>query len=201
MVHYSGTFGLAHEQHTITEAMRHLRDDSRFRFVFAGGGARRERLESFCRVEEIGTAEFRPYARRSELGGNLADGHVGLVTQMPETMGAVVPSKTYGIMAAGRPFCSWAPKARLLRASLHGMDVDGESSRGTWVSSDFLSDWSRIGVWCGKPVVAPAVRLRNTTTSQSDDEDSFDPWRFGNSCEPCLRRYHSVGRLTTFRAV
>ena len=49
VVHYSGTFGLAHEEYTITEAMRQLRDDGRFRFVFAGGGARRRRLEEFCR--------------------------------------------------------------------------------------------------------------------------------------------------------
>jgi colanic acid biosynthesis glycosyl transferase WcaI len=103
VVHYSGTFGLAHEEHTISEAMRRLRNDSRFRFVFVGGGARRERLERFCRSEGIGTAEFRPYERRSELGRSLARGHLGLVTQIPATVGAVVPSKTYGIMAAGRP--------------------------------------------------------------------------------------------------
>src|SRR6266851_962878 len=84
VVHYSGTFGLAHEEHTIAEVMRRLRDDSRFRFVFAGGGARRERLKEFCRVEGIGTAEFRPYATRSQLGRSLAEGHVGLVTQIPE---------------------------------------------------------------------------------------------------------------------
>ena len=110
VVHYSGTFGLAHEEHTITEAMRQLRDDSRFRFVFAGGGARRKRLEEFCRAEGIGMAEFRPYARRSELGRSLAEGHVGLVTQVAETMGAVVPSKTYGIMAAGRPVLYIGPQ-------------------------------------------------------------------------------------------
>jgi glycosyltransferase involved in cell wall biosynthesis len=110
VVHYSGTFGLAHEVHTIAEAMRQLRDDRRFRFVFAGGGARRERLEEFCRAERIGTAEFRPYASRSELGRSLAEGHVGLVTQIPETVGAVVPSKTYGIMAAGRPVLYIGPQ-------------------------------------------------------------------------------------------
>jgi colanic acid biosynthesis glycosyl transferase WcaI len=111
VVHYSGTFGLAHEEHTITEAMRRLRDDSRFRFVFAGGGARRKRLEEFCRAEGIGTAEFRPYATRSELGRSLAEAHVGLVTQIPETLGAVVPSKTYGIMAAGRPVLYVGPRS------------------------------------------------------------------------------------------
>ncbi len=40
----------------------------------------------------------------------MADGHVGLVTQIPETVGAVVPSKTYGIMAAGRPMLYVGPK-------------------------------------------------------------------------------------------
>jgi len=103
VVNYSGNFGLAHEEQTIAEAMRQLRGDSRFRFIFAGGGARRERLENFCRVEGIGAVEFRPYATRSDLGRSLAEGHVGLVTQIPETVGAVVPSKIYGIMAAGRP--------------------------------------------------------------------------------------------------
>jgi len=110
VVHYSGTFGLAHEEQTITEAMRQLRDDGRFRFVFAGGGARRERLEEFCRAEGIAGVEFRPYARRSDLSQSLAEGHVGLVTQIPETVGAVVPSKVYGIMAAGRPVLYIGPR-------------------------------------------------------------------------------------------
>ena len=122
VVHYSGTFGLAHEEHTITGVMRELRDDRRFRFVFAGGGARRERLEEFCQTEGISTAEFRPYAARAELGRSLAEGHVGLVTQVPETLGSVVPSKTYGIMAAGRPVLYIGPRgatpARVLES--HG---------------------------------------------------------------------------------
>jgi glycosyltransferase involved in cell wall biosynthesis len=134
VVHYSGTFGLAHEEHTITGAMRQLRDDSRFRFVFAGGGARRKRLEKFCRAEGIGMAEFRPYARRSELGRSLAEGHVGLVTQVAETMGAVVPSKTYGIMAAGRPVLYIGPQgatpARILEGHECGWRVEPGDTAG-----------------------------------------------------------------------
>jgi colanic acid biosynthesis glycosyl transferase WcaI len=110
IVHYSGTFGLAHELHTISEAMRQLRDNKRFRFVFVGGGARREQLEDFCREQRIGNAEFRPYAGRCVLGQSLAEGHIGLVTQLPETAGSVVPSKTYGIMAAGRPMLYVGPQ-------------------------------------------------------------------------------------------
>ena len=118
VVHYSGTFGLAHEERTIALTMRQLRNDDRFRFVFVGGGARRAALEEFCRGEEIHNAEFRLYASRSELSSSFAEGHVGLVTQIPETEGAVVPSKSYGIMAAGRPMLYVGPRtatpARLL---------------------------------------------------------------------------------------
>jgi len=134
VVHYSGTFGLAHEGHTIAEAMRQLRDDGRFRFVFVGGGARRERLEEFCRAEGISTAEFRPYATLSELGRNLAEGHVGLVTQIPETVGAVVPSKTYGIMAAGRPVLYIGPQgatpARVLERHGCGWRIEPGDAAG-----------------------------------------------------------------------
>lgn len=118
VVHYSGTFGLAHEERTIALAMRALRNDDRFRFVFVGGGARRAPLEEFCRKEGIQTAQFRPYATRAELSTSFAEGHVGLITQIPETEGSVVPSKSYGIMASGRPMLYVGPRtatpARLL---------------------------------------------------------------------------------------
>lgn len=103
VVHYSGTLGLAHDINTIAAAMERLRNDSRFHFVFAGGGARREYLNRYCRNRGINNVTFRPYCSRGELGASLAEGHVGLVTQLPQTSGSLVPSKTYGIMAAGRP--------------------------------------------------------------------------------------------------
>jgi glycosyltransferase involved in cell wall biosynthesis len=134
VLHYSGTLGLAHELHTISEAMRQLRDDNRFRFVFAGGGARRAQLEEFCLAEGIRNAEFRSYASRSELGQSLTEGHVGLITQIPETIGAVVPSKTYGIMAAGRPVLYIGPPgatpARVLEVHRCGWRVEPGDAAG-----------------------------------------------------------------------
>ena len=110
VVHYSGTLGLAHELHTISEAMRQLRDNDRFRFIFVGGGARRAELEKFCREQRIVNVEFRSYSNRSSVGHSLSEGHIGLVTQLPQTVGSVVPSKTYGIMAAGRPILYVGPE-------------------------------------------------------------------------------------------
>ena len=128
VVHYSGNLGLAHDVDTIAEAMQELRCDRRFRFVFAGGGPRREALKRFCTAHEIQTATFRSYASRANLGRSLAEGHVGLVTQLPETCGSVVPSKTYGIMAAGRPLLYIGPPsatpARILRKFRCGWQVN-----------------------------------------------------------------------------
>lgn len=109
VVHYSGTLGLAHDTDTIAGAMDRLRDDARFHFVFAGGGARRERISRYCQERGIQNVTFRPYCSRCELGSNLGQGHVGLVTQLPQTSGSLVPSKIYGIMAAGRPFLYIGP--------------------------------------------------------------------------------------------
>jgi colanic acid biosynthesis glycosyl transferase WcaI len=128
VVNYSGTFGLAHEEYTITEAIRQLRDDKRFRFVFVGGGARRKSLEGFCHSQEISSVEFQPYAKRLDLSNSLARGHIGLVTQIPETLGAVVPSKVYGIMAAGRPVLYIGPEsatpARIIQEHECGWRID-----------------------------------------------------------------------------
>ena len=110
-IHYSGNLGLAHDVETIRAVMRHFRHDSRFRFVFAGGGALRPALESWCLAAGIAGASFEPYSPRNDLGLSLSQGHIGLVTQLSETLGAVVPSKTYGIMAAGRPVLYIGPAA------------------------------------------------------------------------------------------
>ena len=109
VLHYSGTLGLAHDVETIAGAMERLRNDPRFRFVFIGGGARSNYLKNYCQERGIENVEFRPYCSRNELGASLAQGHVGLVTQLPQTSGSLVPSKTYGIMAAGRPLLYVGP--------------------------------------------------------------------------------------------
>lgn len=106
---YSGNLGLAHEIETISEAMKELRDSRRVRFVFAGGGPRRRELESFCGANEIKNVCFLSYQDQNLLARHLSNCHVGLITQHPATCGSVVPSKTYALMAAGRPFVFIGP--------------------------------------------------------------------------------------------
>ncbi len=133
-VHYSGNLGLAHEVETITAVMERLANNPHFRFIFAGGGPRRAQLETRCRERLIQNVEFRPFCSNAQLGQSLAEGHLGLITQIPETLGSIVPSKTYGLMAAGRPLLFIGPAestpARHIRSFNCGWhiqpgDVDG----------------------------------------------------------------------------
>ena len=108
-VFYSGNLGLAHEIDTIAGAMRHFRSDPRFLFTFAGGGVGRGRLERFCASAAIKNARFTPYASLREMDEHLAQADIGLVTELPACIGTVVPSKVYGLMAAGRPLLFIGP--------------------------------------------------------------------------------------------
>jgi UDP-GlcNAc:undecaprenyl-phosphate GlcNAc-1-phosphate transferase len=127
-LYYSGNLGLVHDVDTILGAMRHFRDDTRFRFLFAGGGSRRAGFEAACREGSIDNVSFGPYCDRTDLGTRLAQGHIGLVTQRPESLGSVVPSKTYGIMAAGRPILfigpSQATPARIIEEYRCGWHIE-----------------------------------------------------------------------------
>jgi glycosyltransferase involved in cell wall biosynthesis len=100
---YSGNLGLAHDVATIRTVMEHLADRRELLFVFAGGGLARRELIEFCQERGIGNISFQGYARLQDLGASLAECHIGLVTQKQTTLGAIVPSKIYGLMAAGRP--------------------------------------------------------------------------------------------------
>lgn len=108
-IHYSGNLGLAHETETIAAVIERLANHPSFTFLFAGGGPRRPQLERHCRERSITNVHFRPYCANSQLSRSLAEGHLGLVTQIPETLGSIVPSKIYGIMAAGRPLLYIGP--------------------------------------------------------------------------------------------
>lgn len=97
-VFYSGNMGLAHDFETVIGALGLLGEG--FLFRFSGGGPRRVWLESA--LAGLGFCEFRGYWGRGELEAAFGASDVGLVTQRAETIGTVVPSKVYGILAAGR---------------------------------------------------------------------------------------------------
>jgi colanic acid biosynthesis glycosyl transferase WcaI len=68
-----------------------------------GGGNQRGPLGSAVVSRGLANVQFRPYQARDQLGLSLSVGDVHLISLRPELEGLIVPSKFYGVLAAGRP--------------------------------------------------------------------------------------------------
>ncbi|MEM1108518.1 MAG: glycosyltransferase family 4 protein [Planctomycetota bacterium] len=102
IVQYSGNFGLAHDYQTFCDAILQLRDRDDIVFVFAGGGKQIPVLKDFVEQHRLNNVMVQPYQPRERLLDLLSLADVHLISQSELFTGVVVPSKLFGIMAAGR---------------------------------------------------------------------------------------------------
>ena len=103
VIQYSGNYGLGHDVDTIEQVMLALKDDDTIRWVIVGDGIMKPEIEDFVRKHSIGNVILRPYQPRSRLGPLIGLGDVHLVLMLPGYEGIILPSKFYGVLAAGRP--------------------------------------------------------------------------------------------------
>lgn len=103
VVLYSGNAGRAHRFDGVMAAARLLRHDDGVVFLFIGGGKRTAELRAEAEEAGLGNVRFLDYLPREELAWSLSAASVSLVTEDPSVAGLLVPSKTYGILASGRP--------------------------------------------------------------------------------------------------
>jgi colanic acid biosynthesis glycosyl transferase WcaI len=103
VVGYSGNMGLAHEFETVLNACALLRSEPDIVFLFVGAGSRRAWMEREAKVRGLANIVFRPYQPRAALAESLSAADVHLISLRPALEGLIVPSKFYGIAAAGRP--------------------------------------------------------------------------------------------------
>ena len=103
VIGYSGNLGRAHEFETILDAAEAVKGRSDIVFLFIGGGAQRQALEQAAIDRGLAAVIFKPYQPRSQLSESLSVADVHLISLNPALEGLIVPSKFYGIAAAGRP--------------------------------------------------------------------------------------------------
>jgi glycosyltransferase involved in cell wall biosynthesis len=144
VVGYSGNLGRAHEFETVLAAAERLRVGSLV-FLMIGGGAKFEELDR--RVKERRLAHlfrFIPYQERPLLKYSLSVPDVHWLSLKPELEGLIVPSKFYGIAAAGRPIIAiTAPDgelARIVRQHDCGLVVEPGDAAGLADALTRLSD-------------------------------------------------------------
>jgi colanic acid biosynthesis glycosyl transferase WcaI len=103
VVGYSGNLGRAHEFQTLLEAASLLSEQRDVAFLMIGGGVGMTMLEAAVASRAMANFQFLPYQPRGSLPDSLAAADVHLVSLRPQLEGLIVPSKFYGILAAGRP--------------------------------------------------------------------------------------------------
>jgi len=135
VVGYSGNLGRAHEYQTLLEAAQLLKNEPEIVFLFIGDGHHISELKNQVAVLGLSKSfQFRPYHRRADLALSLGVADVHWLSLRPELEALVVPSKFYGIAAAGRPAIAvTAPDGEIARlVSRHecGVQVSPGDSGG-----------------------------------------------------------------------
>ena len=116
VVAYSGNLGRAHEFDTLLMAAEWLRNNENVVFLMIGSGAKMPMLRKAVEEKRLTNVRFLPYQPRELLSDTLAAADVHVACLLPALEGLIVPSKFYGILAAGRP-------------AIFIGDVDGELAR------------------------------------------------------------------------
>src|SRR5262249_20812317 len=113
VVGYAGNLGRPHDIATVIEAATRLQEQAlhshtnevaqRIMFVFIGGGIQRATLEREALQRQLANVRMYPYQPRERLAETLSVADLHLISLIPNLEGLIVPSKFYGIAAAGRP--------------------------------------------------------------------------------------------------
>jgi glycosyltransferase involved in cell wall biosynthesis len=134
VVGYSGNLGRAHDFDTILDAAELLKHEAEIVFLIIGAGAQLDWVLQEKSRRGLANLITKPYQNRDKLAESLSASDVHLVSLKPELEGLIVPSKIYGIAAAGRPMIflgsDTGEVARMLSAASMGFAHPlGESGR------------------------------------------------------------------------
>jgi colanic acid biosynthesis glycosyl transferase WcaI len=130
VVMYAGNVGFSQSLDLILEAASALAYEEDVVFVINGQGARREELEQKARgIQNVRFVDLQPIERLPEV---LAAGDIHLVPLKRGLARSSVPSKTYSILAAGRPLVASVDEgsevARIVERAGAGISVPPEDA-------------------------------------------------------------------------
>ena len=103
VVMYSGNIGLYYDLQNIVKVIEKFQDRSDVTFAFIGEGSVLEELRDYQKKHQVTNVVFIPYQDKSSLVYSLNAGDVHFVVNAKGIKGVSVPSKLYGVMAAGKP--------------------------------------------------------------------------------------------------
>jgi putative colanic acid biosynthesis glycosyltransferase WcaI len=104
VVMHSGNVGLSQDLDTLLDAAERLTPYPDIVVVVVGDGTGRGRLEARAHARRLSNVRFFPYQPRETIKDSFASADVFVVSLKSGLAGYIVPSKLYGILAAGRPY-------------------------------------------------------------------------------------------------
>lgn len=111
VIMYSGNLGLAHPFEAMLDAAAILQvNQPSAIWLFVGDGPRLPWVREQVHARGLTNVRFLPYQPRERLGESLAAADVHVASMLDELCGLVVPSKVYGVVAAGRPCVFLGPE-------------------------------------------------------------------------------------------
>ncbi len=107
---YAGNMGYPNDLESIIECADKLKADERFCFVFLGAGVKRKWLEREIEEKSLKNVRLLDSRPRSEQNIFLNACDVAIVTLVKKMWGVSMPSRTYNILAAGKPILALTEK-------------------------------------------------------------------------------------------
>lgn len=174
VVMHAGNIGLAQNIEMFPRLAEQLSCEPEMLIVLMGDGAARPALERDIQARGLSNIQVLPYQSRADAHALMAVADAHVVSLVPGLWGCAAPSKTYAVMAAGRPFVA-------------AVDADSEPAR-------IVEEWA-----CGY-VVAPgddrALAAALVALKESGDESLGVRARHGFEAQfsagACIARLRAV---------
>jgi colanic acid biosynthesis glycosyl transferase WcaI len=103
VVLYAGNLGLSQGLENVLAAAEQLAEDPDIHFLFVGDGPGREQLMARAHTNKLTNVQFLPFQARSRLPEVLGSADISLVILRKGIGTGSLPSKTFSILASGRP--------------------------------------------------------------------------------------------------
>lgn len=103
VIMYSGNIGLYYDLENLMRVITRFKDEKDVFFAFVGAGSVKDKLVLYKDKHQLNNVVFIPYQDKVDLIYSLSAGDVHWCVNAKGIKGVSVPSKLYGIMAAGKP--------------------------------------------------------------------------------------------------
>ena len=126
VIMYSGNHAYVHQLDTLLEAALILNENSRFLFVFVGGGIRKKDVTEFKIKHKLDNIVQLPFQPRENIHNSLGSSDIQVVILGNGQVGYTHPNKVYGAMYIGKPVLYIGPAESHVADLLN--DLDGNIS-------------------------------------------------------------------------